>query len=176
MAVRLSALRAGYPLPLGIFLVLISVRGWVDPKAIVWLEGLSKLKKKFNDLVGTRTRDLLICSIVPQPTTLSRAPHLSKRDSNRTLHFISCSSLSWEAPSFRLTMIYSPFVKPESSWHYSQKPRYWKLSWASWIIHSLTHRCHMIHFNIRFQFTLLFTMGYNLSRFREKLLPISHFP
>jgi hypothetical protein len=39
--------------------------------AIVRLEGLGKLKKNY--LIGTRTRDLPACSIVPQPTTLPRA-------------------------------------------------------------------------------------------------------
>jgi hypothetical protein len=71
MAVRLSALRACRHLPPGKFLVLISVKGWVDPRTIVRLEGLGKLKKKKKKihLIGTRTRNFPACSIVPQPTT-----------------------------------------------------------------------------------------------------------
>jgi hypothetical protein len=45
MAATLSALRAGRPLPPVRFLVLIFVRGLVDPMAIVRLEGLGQLKK-----------------------------------------------------------------------------------------------------------------------------------
>jgi hypothetical protein len=30
--------------------------------------------EKYNDLIGIQTRDLPACSIVPQPTTLPRAP------------------------------------------------------------------------------------------------------
>jgi hypothetical protein len=44
MAVRLSTLRAGLPLRPRRFLVLTSVRGGVDPRAIVRLEGLGQLK------------------------------------------------------------------------------------------------------------------------------------
>jgi hypothetical protein len=42
------------------------------PRTIVWLEGLGKLKKI--NLIGTLSRNLLACSIVPQPTMLPRAP------------------------------------------------------------------------------------------------------
>jgi hypothetical protein len=65
MVVRLSALSAGRPLPSGRFLVLISLRGRVDPRDIVRLVGLGKLKKK-NHLIGTSTSDLRACSIMPQ--------------------------------------------------------------------------------------------------------------
>jgi hypothetical protein len=44
MAVRLSALRAGLPLPSGKFLVIISVRGRVDCRAVVRLEGIGQLR------------------------------------------------------------------------------------------------------------------------------------
>jgi hypothetical protein len=50
MAVRLSSLRGGRPLSPGRFLVLISVRGRVDPRAIIRLERLGLLKNRMTSL------------------------------------------------------------------------------------------------------------------------------
>jgi hypothetical protein len=72
MAVRLSALRAGRALPPGIFLVLISVKRLSRPQGHSAAGRIRSIEKIH--IIETRTRDLLACSIVPQPTTLPRAP------------------------------------------------------------------------------------------------------
>jgi hypothetical protein len=50
MAVKLSALFSGRSLPPGRYLVLISVRVWVDPRDTVWLEVLGQLKNLMTSL------------------------------------------------------------------------------------------------------------------------------
>jgi hypothetical protein len=66
-----SALCAIRLLPPGRFLVLISVRCWVNPRTTVRVEEICQ-EKKTNDLNGNRTLDLPVCSTAPQPTTLPR--------------------------------------------------------------------------------------------------------
>jgi hypothetical protein len=72
MVVRLSALRSDHdlsPPPPRNILVFIYVGGWVNPRAIVRLEGLGKLKKEFDDLIGNRTRFLSASGIIPLPSS-----------------------------------------------------------------------------------------------------------
>jgi hypothetical protein len=76
---------------------------------MMWLEGLGKLKK-FIDLIGTRTCNLPICSIVPQPSTLLYAPNvheLKSRGSNSEgtgmLHYVYIPNLH---VSYRTSFIF----------------------------------------------------------------------
>jgi hypothetical protein len=73
MAVRLSALRAGRPLPPRKIPGIHFCQKLSRPKGHSTAVGIRSIKKS-NDLIVTRTRDLPACTLVPQPTTLPRAP------------------------------------------------------------------------------------------------------
>jgi hypothetical protein len=49
-----------------IFLVLISVRGCVDPRAIVLLEGLGQLKKKKNPMTSSGLEPTTLPRVLPK--------------------------------------------------------------------------------------------------------------
>jgi hypothetical protein len=65
MAVRLSDLRVGRPLPPVRFLVHISLRGLVDTQGDS-ATGKIRAVEKYKDLIENRTSDLPACNIVPQ--------------------------------------------------------------------------------------------------------------
>jgi hypothetical protein len=84
MAVSLSALRTGPTLlPTNIFWYSFLLEAEST-------SGIRKLKKKINDLIGNRTRDLPACSIVLQRTTLLRASSSVDNNNNNNKCIVIC--------------------------------------------------------------------------------------
>jgi hypothetical protein len=81
-----SALRVGRSLPAGKFLVLISVRGWVDPRAIVWLKGLRLYEIGFD----TRREAELLRSYSVAVTVALRGGYMQETNAMRRLLTTKC--------------------------------------------------------------------------------------
>jgi hypothetical protein len=84
MAVRLSALRAGSPLPPRKIPGTHFCQRLSRPQGHNSAAGRIRSIEKSNDLIGNRTGDLSACSVVPQPTKLPRAS--TKNDKNHLLN------------------------------------------------------------------------------------------
>ena len=103
---------------------------WVDPRAIVRLEGLSM--KNSSDNIENRNRDLLACSAVPQPTAPSRAQFVSEFNQNVQVATAITSILQYKIPRESV-----PFNLPnkdkwtdrhDEDWHEVLK-RHWESKW-----------------------------------------------
>jgi hypothetical protein len=60
-------------------MVLISVTGSVDPRGLCTAGRIRSIEKS-NDLIGIRSRDLAVCSIVPQLRAPILLQYLDQRD------------------------------------------------------------------------------------------------
>jgi hypothetical protein len=89
--------------PQGRFLVLISVRGWVDPRVMVRLEGWGQLKNPVASS-GIEPATFRFVALVPQPTTLPHAPKflfvssfwkmMSDIECGRPVLFVGCGGMA----------------------------------------------------------------------------------
>ena len=100
--VRLSALCTGLLYPQETFLVLISVRGWVNTRGHSAAERIMSMKNS-NDTIGNRTRNLLTCSAVPQPTAPPRALKMFVKHIIKTLHV--SVTIVWPSSGGRLSCL-----------------------------------------------------------------------
>jgi hypothetical protein len=92
MAVRLSALRAGRPLPPGRFLVLISAAGRI------------RSIEKSSDLIGNRNRDFKVCSISASTNSCVSQPFSGSEHiySFTTTHSWPVDQTQWQIKSLHL--------------------------------------------------------------------------
>jgi hypothetical protein len=112
----------------------------VNHGAIAQVEGLGQLKKIH--LIGTPSRDLLDCSLVPQPTTLLQGPppfysttpkypNNSWRDSSQDIHIDGMVMQGeWLFPRINTQIL--AFISVANIEHYQTRIEISSNQWISW--------------------------------------------
>jgi hypothetical protein len=141
------------PLSKEVFVVLIFVRVWVEPRYIVWPDVLCHT-------IGIQTHDHQACSAVPQPSAPTACPNYTVRITSKTFERVAefrCWGVVVALHLHRnydlinlwqyLLSVQDLFAFPLLSFKQDKLKFFILVPLVFWIIHSTTLLYHTVHFS-----------------------------